>query len=671
VEELEGRVLPATSLSLPSAGFAADAEGGTILGFPININQLQDGATPTNHVGLRSFQLALSYPLGVFVFPVGGNAASSSVHLGSVPLSDTAAPGGAADWSLIANSPFDGALNITVFANTSSQAITTNNPASGGSLVTIDLPISSTYSPSSATAQPIRIEVANGTFITGVGANNGNYILGPVPPYVGSVTINPAVTVTMLTLPNWTQNLSGYSQTISASGGTGALTFSAFGSLPPGLTLSSGGVLSGTPTTAGTYNFTVTASDNSSGTWTTLAYPGVLGNSYAAGISGNNVVGGYEDGTLNHGFLFNGSSYSMFDDPAGPGSTFLGGISGSNIVGTYNDGPGYHGFLYDGSSFKTLDAPGASLGTYASGVSGSYIVGYYRNNTDHGFLYNGSTYTTLDYPGSSSTDAVGVSGSNVVGHYNDGTGIHGFVYDGSRYKTLDAPGANLGTYATGISGSYIVGYYDIRGSDGADLYQGFVYNGFTYTTLNDPGSPFGTFGQGISGGTVVGFWWGALNYGFSYKGPLAFNSSQNYTVVINPPVTVTTATLPNGTAGTAYNQTITATGGAGTYTFSQTASGLPAWLTLSNAGVLSGTPTGAGNYTIAVTATDTLGASATQNYSLTVGAGPLNQYVVQAASTVQAGSSFQVTVQASDQYGNLITNYSGPPTRYRHHQPNQ
>ena len=44
--------------------------------------------------------------------------------------------------------------------------------------------------------------------------------------------------------------------------GTPASTFSVTaGALPPGLTLSAAGVLSGTPTTAGTYGFTVTAAN--------------------------------------------------------------------------------------------------------------------------------------------------------------------------------------------------------------------------------------------------------------------------------------------------------------------------------------------------------------------------------------------------------------------------
>jgi len=68
-----------------------------------------------------------------------------------------------------------------------------------------------------------------------------------------TVTINSAVTITTTSLPNGT-TLTPYSQTISATGGTGALTFAtSAGTVPTGLTLSTSGVLSGTPTTAGSF----------------------------------------------------------------------------------------------------------------------------------------------------------------------------------------------------------------------------------------------------------------------------------------------------------------------------------------------------------------------------------------------------------------------------------
>lgn len=66
----------------------------------------------------------------------------------------------------------------------------------------------------------------------------------------------------------WAEDLAGgivgtaYSETLSTSGGTSPYTYSLqSGSLPAGCTLSSGGVISGTPTTAATYTFTVLVTD--------------------------------------------------------------------------------------------------------------------------------------------------------------------------------------------------------------------------------------------------------------------------------------------------------------------------------------------------------------------------------------------------------------------------
>jgi len=87
---------------------------------------------------------------------------------------------------------------------------------------------------------------------------------------------------------------------------------------------------------------------------------------------------------------------------------------------------------------------------------------------------------------------------------------------------------------------------------------------------------------------------------------LGASASLTYLVTINAAVAITTTTLANGDASSAYSQTINATGGTGSYTFSTTAGTLPAGLTLSTSGVLSGTPTATGIYTFTVTATDAL-----------------------------------------------------------------
>jgi hypothetical protein len=83
-----------------------------------------------------------------------------------------------------------------------------------------------------------------------------------------------------------------------------------------------------------------------------------------------------------------------------------------------------------------------------------------------------------------------------------------------------------------------------------------------------------------------------------------FTASQQFSITIAGPLSITTTMLPNATVGTAYSQTIAASGGITPYTFSLSAGTLPAGLTLSSAGVISGTPTAVGNPGFTVTVTD-------------------------------------------------------------------
>lgn len=79
---------------------------------------------------------------------------------------------------------------------------------------------------------------------------------------MGAVT-NPVLLPVIVTVPNEGFAGEAYSQTLQAQGGVGTLTWGfTGGSLPPGLTLSTGGVLSGTPTLAGSYIVTLTATDS-------------------------------------------------------------------------------------------------------------------------------------------------------------------------------------------------------------------------------------------------------------------------------------------------------------------------------------------------------------------------------------------------------------------------
>ena len=79
-----------------------------------------------------------------------------------------------------------------------------------------------------------------------------------------------------------------------------------------------------------------------------------------------------------------------------------------------------------------------------------------------------------------------------------------------------------------------------------------------------------------------------------------------------------TASVAAGTTGVAYNQTITASGGASPYSFAVSGGNLPPSLSLNSSGALSGTPTQSGSFNFTVIATDALGCTGAQNYTLTV-----------------------------------------------------
>ncbi len=93
--------------------------------------------------------------------------------------------------------------------------------------------------------------------------------------------------------------------------------------------------------------------------------------------------------------------------------------------------------------------------------------------------------------------------------------------------------------------------------------------------------------------------------------------TRSYTINIGcPTITLAPATLPGGTTGVAYSQTITGSGGTAPYTFAVTSGSLPAGLTLTSAGVLAGTPTTPGSSTFTIRGTDANGCFASLSYTI-------------------------------------------------------
>lgn len=100
------------------------------------------------------------------------------------------------------------------------------------------------------------------------------------------------------------------------------------------------------------------------------------------------------------------------------------------------------------------------------------------------------------------------------------------------------------------------------------------------------------------------------------------SASVTITPPSTPPLIITTASLPVAISGTAYSVTLSATGGTLPYTWSLSSGQLPTGLAVSSAGLLSGTTSTIGQFTFTVRVTDssTPTKSATQSLTLTVDA---------------------------------------------------
>jgi hypothetical protein len=120
------------------------------------------------------------------------------------------------------------------------------------------------FTPTSAAPCPATFTVlANGNASASVSLNGTGL--------ASSTTTVTPLTITTTSLPGGTV-ATAYSATLGASGGTAPYSWSVTsGSLPPGLTLASTGAISGTPTTSGSYPFTVQVRDSATTAQTSSA----------------------------------------------------------------------------------------------------------------------------------------------------------------------------------------------------------------------------------------------------------------------------------------------------------------------------------------------------------------------------------------------------------------
>lgn len=125
-----------------------------------------------------------------------------------------------------------------------------------------------------------------------------------------------------------------------------------------------------------------------------------------------------------------------------------------------------------------------------------------------------------------------------------------------------------------------------------------------------------------------------------------------------------TSPRPSGIPGAPYTDTLIAFNGTPPYTWTISAGSLPDGLSLSSDGIISGTPTTIQTSNFTARVTDNVSANVTKSFSITIGHGTLNNFLIEkqsggAIGQQIAGTPFTIKITARDSYNNTVTDFNG------------
>lgn len=435
-------------------------------------------------------------------------------------------------------------------------------------------------------------------------------------PGAGATTVNPGV------LPAGTTS-TAYNQTLTGSGGTAPYTFAVTaGALPPGLALSSGGVLAGTPTSSGSYAFTATATD----------FVGVAGSqAYNLSVSPATL-------TITPTTLYPGQrgifQEDLLDATGGTPPYTFAVTSGALPGGITLDSDGYlsgvpgsagsytftvrvtDAYSSTGSRTYTLDINLQTLNinplTLADGTAG---VVYTRQLTGTGGTPG---YTFSVASGSSLPPGLALSANGSL----TGTPSQGGTFAFGVTVTDAAAAAMTRVYvfrvalvpltvtATLPTAAYGKPYDQMFAASGGTPAYSFSLSSGTLPA----GLSFSTTGQLYGSPTAVG----TFSFSVTALDKYGDTGTFPFTLTVAPPTIVMTPdVLFPATSGLFYSARVVASGGLGTYTCAVTAGALPLGLALASDGTIVGIPNAApGLYTFTVRATDAFGATGSKTMTL-------------------------------------------------------
>ncbi len=336
---------------------------------------------------------------------------------GAFPLTLTATNGVGAPatqhFTLTVNSaPAFTSANATVFAldTPSSFTVTTSAfPNATLSLTSGTLPSGITFTANGNGTATIAgtSNAATGAYAVALQATNG---VGAAATQTFTLTLDTCTVVTVQpdagALPAATYN-APYSQTITATGGSGHSFAVTSGALPPGLTLATSGAVTGSPTTTGSFAFTVTATSSHACTGSAA---------YSLAVAPNAENETYDGGVGN-------TQYSVgAGTPSTPAVVMTGTVlSNDRGPGTLAAGPA--SIASSGGGQVTMAATGSFLYTPAAGFAGPSDT----------FIY-----TLTDGNGVTDSAVVTIEMSGVVWYVDAAAGAGGSGRSQSPFNTMSA-----------------------------------------------------------------------------------------------------------------------------------------------------------------------------------------------------------------------------------------
>lgn len=395
-----------------------------------------------------------------------------------------------------------------------------------------------------------------------------------------SAQCNEGGTITPTSVPNASVGVA-YSVQLMETGVPmySSVTWGPMGNLPPGLTLDTSSMtasttISGTPTTVGTYTFTVAAEYNYSANYCSSQ-------TYTIVVSGSATPLTITTGAL-PGATLNVPYSAQLEASGGSGAISWGiempsdrpGSAASATARAKNQKPAI-------KPFGGLQLPAGLSLSYSGLISG--------------------TPTAL---GQSQFTVYAEDQAMDIAYQPLGISV---------YPCVPTIGPAASTLPPGdVNTAYPQVQFNVSGCPGS-----------TYTFSEQSANPFGPntlvpgltlSSSGVLRGTPSAV--GMYSILVTVTDQNQNQTQSQYSITINALPTISTSSpLPNGPVGVPYSQQIAATGGVPPYIFSMNAN--PPGITITQSGVLNGTPTKGGTFNFNIAVTDSLGGQTVQPFQVT------------------------------------------------------